>query len=139
MRVLRGDRLGIVGPNGAGKTTLLRLLTGADQPSSGTVKLGASLAEVTLDQQRAARDAGVEMDPMVLVLFGDPKTGTPLMREYPSLALDLPLKALVWADDSGRVRVSTNDPDYLRRRHGLDRAALGGVVALLEGAFRENA
>ena len=56
MRVLRGDRLGIVGPNGAGKTTLLRLLTGADQPDSGTIKLGASLAEVTLDQQRAALD-----------------------------------------------------------------------------------
>jgi len=56
MRVLRGDRLGIVGPNGAGKTTLLRLLTGVDQPDSGTVKLGASLAEVTLDQQRATLD-----------------------------------------------------------------------------------
>ncbi|MDG6093974.1 ABC-F family ATP-binding cassette domain-containing protein [Acetobacter sp. AN02] len=52
LRVLRGDRLGIVGPNGAGKTTLLRLLTGADQPDSGTVTTGASLSMVTLDQQR---------------------------------------------------------------------------------------
>ena len=56
MRVLRGDRLGIIGPNGAGKTTLLRLMTGVDAPDAGTATLGASLAPVTLDQQRAALD-----------------------------------------------------------------------------------
>ena len=56
MRVLRGDRLGIVGPNGAGKTTLLKLLTGADQPSAGEVKIGTNLSQVTLDQQRASLD-----------------------------------------------------------------------------------
>ncbi len=56
LRVLRGDRLGIVGPNGAGKTTLLRLMTGLDQPDAGTVTLGTNLLPVTLDQQRAALD-----------------------------------------------------------------------------------
>lgn len=56
LRVLRGDRLGIVGPNGAGKTTLLRLLTGQDQPDAGTIKIGTNLAVATLDQQRAALD-----------------------------------------------------------------------------------
>ena len=56
MRVQRGDRLGIIGPNGAGKTTLLNLLTGKGQPDSGAVKVGTSLQEVTLDQQRAALD-----------------------------------------------------------------------------------
>ncbi len=56
MRVLRGDRLGIVGPNGAGKTTLLNLLTGKGAPDSGEVRIGTNLAEVTLDQQRAALD-----------------------------------------------------------------------------------
>ena len=56
LRVMRGDRLGIVGPNGAGKTTLLRLLTGADRPDAGRVTLGTNLQPVTLDQQRAALD-----------------------------------------------------------------------------------
>jgi ATP-binding cassette subfamily F protein uup len=56
IRILRGDRLGIVGPNGAGKTTLVRMLTGALEPDSGTVKLGANLAMATLDQKREALD-----------------------------------------------------------------------------------
>jgi len=56
IRILRGDRLGIVGPNGAGKTTLVRMLTGTLDPDSGTVKLGANLAMATLDQKREALD-----------------------------------------------------------------------------------
>jgi ATP-binding cassette subfamily F protein uup len=56
IRILRGDRLGIVGPNGAGKTTLVRMLTGTLEPDTGTVKLGANLAMATLDQKREALD-----------------------------------------------------------------------------------
>jgi len=56
VRVRRGDRLGIIGPNGAGKTTLINLLTGALEPSSGKIKLGANLQMVTLDQKREALD-----------------------------------------------------------------------------------
>ncbi len=88
----------------------------------------------TIDQQAAARDAGIEMDPMVLLVFGNPRGGTPLMQRYPTLAIDLPLKALAWQDGRGGVWVSTNDPAYLQQRHGLDTAAFGGVPALLERA-----
>jgi ATP-binding cassette subfamily F protein uup len=56
LRVLRGDRLGIVGPNGAGKSTLLKLLTGEVVPDSGTIRIGTNLETVTLDQQRATLD-----------------------------------------------------------------------------------
>jgi ATP-binding cassette subfamily F protein uup len=56
LRVLRGDRLGIVGPNGAGKTTLLKLLTGQVAPDRGTIRIGTNLETVTLDQKRAALD-----------------------------------------------------------------------------------
>ena len=56
IRILRGDRIGIVGPNGGGKTTLLNLLTGALAPDTGTVRLGANLAMATLDQRRDSLD-----------------------------------------------------------------------------------
>ena len=59
------------------------------------------------------------MRPMTLVIFGSPAAGTPLMQRYPTLAIDLPLKALAWEDGEGRVWVTTNDPAYLQRRHGM--------------------
>jgi ABC transport system ATP-binding/permease protein len=55
-RVLRGDRVGVIGPNGAGKTTLVNLLTGADAPDSGSVRLGANIEMATLDQHRESLD-----------------------------------------------------------------------------------
>ncbi|NPD67377.1 ABC-F family ATP-binding cassette domain-containing protein [Lichenicola cladoniae] len=61
LRVLRGDRLGIVGSNGAGKSTLLRLLTGLDKPDSGKINVGKSLSVVTLDQQRQSLDANTTL------------------------------------------------------------------------------
>ena len=70
------------------------------------------------------------MRPMVLLLFGNAQGGTPLMQSYPTLAIDLPLKALVWEDAGGRVWVSTNSPEYLQRRHGLAETPFVGVPGL---------
>jgi uncharacterized protein (DUF302 family) len=88
-----------------------------------------------IDQQGAARAVGLAMRPMVLILFGNPRGGTPLMQSYPTLAIDLPLKALVWEDAGGQVWGSTNSPEYMQRRHGLAEAPFVGVPGLLARAL----
>jgi uncharacterized protein (DUF302 family) len=89
-----------------------------------------------INQQGAAEAVGLTMRPMTLILFGNPKAGTPLMQAYPTLAIDLPLKALVWEDAGGRVWVSMNSPDYLRQRHTMADAPFSGVQALVERALK---
>lgn len=85
-----------------------------------------------IDQAAAARDAGIEMGPMELILFGNPAAGTPLMVAHPTLAIDLPLKAVVWEDGHGVVWISYNSSEYLQQRHGLPAPPFGPVAALIE-------
>jgi uncharacterized protein (DUF302 family) len=73
-----------------------------------------------IDQAAEARNVGLEMRPAVVILFGNPKGGTPLMVARPTVAIDLPLKALVWEDDRGTTWLTFNTPALLVRRHGLD-------------------
>ncbi len=87
-----------------------------------------------IDQAAEARAAGLTMRPTVLVIFGDPKAGTPLMNKYPSLAMDLPLKALVWESADGKVWLSYNSPEFLQQRHGMDGPPFGPVSNLLKAA-----
>jgi uncharacterized protein (DUF302 family) len=87
-----------------------------------------------IDQAAAARTAGLVMRPMVLLLFGDPKAGTPLMIRYPSIAIDLPLKALVWESAEGDVLLSYNSPDYLQQRHVLGTPPFAAISTLLQSA-----
>jgi uncharacterized protein (DUF302 family) len=90
-----------------------------------------------IDHSSEAARIGMQMPKTQLVIFGSPKLGTPLMLEAPSIALDLPLKVLVWQDTSGDVWISYNSPQYLAERHGLPAGAnmaLDGVVALAEHA-----
>ena len=81
------------------------------------------LKEITLfiviDHSGEATKVGLEMRPTKLLIFGNPKAGTPPMLATPSIALDLPLKILVWEDSEGKVWLSYNSPDYLKERHGL--------------------
>jgi uncharacterized protein (DUF302 family) len=72
-----------------------------------------------IDHSGEAEKVGMKMRPTKLLIFGNPKGGTPLMIAAPTLAIDLPLKALVWEDSSGKVWVSYNSPEYLRDRHGV--------------------
>ena len=86
----------------------------------------------------AARN-GLAMRPAQLLIFGNPKAGTPLMIASPSVALDLPLKALAWEDASGKVWVSYNTPEYLGARHSVPDALLkniAGIKPLVEMAAR---
>ena len=87
--------------------------------------IDASPANVafTVDHQAGAKSVGLELRPTRLVVFGNPQLGTPLMRERPTAGIDLPLKILVWEDESGRTFVSTNN-ERLARRHRLRRADL---------------
>lgn len=72
-----------------------------------------------VDHSGEAEKAGLKMRPTKVLIFGSPKAGTPLMVAAPSLAIDLPLKALVAEDAAGKVSVTYNDPEYLRERHGV--------------------
>lgn len=81
-----------------------------------------------IDQAAEARAVGLSMRSAVVILFGNPKSGTPLMVARPTAAIDLPLKALVWEDDEGAAWLTYNTPALLVRRHGLD-AALAAKLA----------
>jgi uncharacterized protein (DUF302 family) len=87
-----------------------------------------------IDQAAEARAAGLELRPMVLLIFGDPKAGTPMMIRHPSLAMDLPLKALAWESVDGKVWLSYNSPEFLQQRHGLESPPFGALAGLLAAA-----
>ena len=70
------------------------------------------------------------MPPTKLVIFGSPKAGTPLMLAAPSIAIDLPLKFLVWEDAHGKVWVSYNSAAYLQERHGLPAELLQNIAVI---------
>ncbi len=72
-----------------------------------------------IDHSGEAQEAGLHLRPTKLLIFGNPQAGTPLMVESPTIAIDLPLKILVWADDEGRTQMSYNGPAYLTARHNL--------------------
>jgi uncharacterized protein (DUF302 family) len=80
-----------------------------------------------IDHSGEAEKAGIEMRPTKLLIFGNPKAGTPLMIASPSIAIDLPLKLLVWEDGGGKVWISYNSRSYLQKRHGLPPELLQNI------------
>ena len=77
-----------------------------------------------------AQKVGLTMRPTQLLIFGSPKAGTPLMVARPSIAIDLPLKALAWEDAGGKVWLSYNSPQYLKERHGLPEDLLKNIAGI---------
>ncbi|HTV49126.1 MAG TPA: DUF302 domain-containing protein [Phycisphaerae bacterium] len=86
-----------------------------------------------VDHSGEAQKVGMKMRPTKLLIFGNPKGGTPLMVAAPSVAIDLPLKLLVSEDAGGKVWISYNSPEYLRDRHHVPQELIAniGVVAVL--------
>lgn len=81
-----------------------------------------------IDHSGEARNVGLEMKPTQLLIFGNPKGGTTLMMARPTVAIDLPMKALAWEDKDGKVWLTYNAPELLQERHGLP----GELAARLE-------
>lgn len=92
-----------------------------------------------VDHSGEAAKVGMEMRPTQLLIFGSPKAGTPLMVAAPSLAIDLPLKALAWQDEKHQVWLSYNSPEYLQQRHSIPADLLkniAGIGALVQLAVK---
>jgi uncharacterized protein (DUF302 family) len=85
-----------------------------------------------------AEKAGIPMRNTKLLIFGNPKAGTPLMLASPTAALDLPLKILVWEDGDGKVWLSYNSVEYIRQRHSLP-PELAANIAVIETLARKAA
>jgi len=103
-----------------------------------TIRAKGLMLFAVIDHSGEAAKVGLKMQDAKLVLFGSPKAGTPLMVASPLIALDLPLKALIWKDSEGRVLVSYNSTAYLAERHSLPRDLtknIAGIDAIIDSAL----
>jgi uncharacterized protein (DUF302 family) len=83
-----------------------------------------------VDHSGEAERVGMKMRPTKLLIFGSPKAGTPLMLAAPSIAIDFPLKILVWEDSDAKVWISYNSLEYLQERHGLPQQLLQNIAVV---------
>src|SRR5580658_4250366 len=84
-----------------------------------------------IDFSADAQAAGLALRPELMLIFGNPKAGTPLMVERPTVGIDLPLKLLAWEDATGKSWVAFNDPGYVIERHGLTETLLKNLAAVI--------
>jgi uncharacterized protein (DUF302 family) len=92
-----------------------------------------------IDHAALAADAGLHLRPTIVLMFGNPKGGTPVMEAAPTLAIDLPLKLLIWQDDEGTAHVTYTTMTFLAHRHGLAETdpRVGTFDALLASLANE--
>jgi uncharacterized protein (DUF302 family) len=86
-----------------------------------------------IDHAAGAREIGAPLRPTELLIFGHPKGGTPLMQDHQLAGIDLPIKALAWEDDQGKVWLSYSDAQWLAARHGRGAASRDAVAAIAAG------
>jgi uncharacterized protein (DUF302 family) len=91
-----------------------------------------------IDHSGEAEATGLKMPPTKLLIFGNPKGGTPLMLAAPTVAIDLPLKLLIWEDADGKRWISYTSPQYLKQRHALPDELLKNI-AVIEALATEAA
>jgi uncharacterized protein (DUF302 family) len=91
------------------------------------LKAGGVTLFALIDHSGEAEKIGLKMRPTKLVVFGNPKGGTPLMQAVPTIAIDLPLKILIWEDAAAKVWISYNTPEYLAERHHLPPELLKNI------------
>ena len=80
-----------------------------------------------IDHSGEATRVGMQMRPTKLLIFGNPRAGTSVMLAAPAVAIDLPLKILIWEDAQGKVWITYNDPSYLQRRHNFPSDLLANI------------
>jgi len=100
------------------------------QKLEGILKAKGVKLFALIDHSGEAETAGMKMRPTKLLIFGNPKAGTPLMLASPSIAIDLPLKVLVSEDADGKIWISYNTPGYLEARHGLPPDLLQNIAVV---------
>jgi len=109
------------------------------QPNETMDRLAAAISAhgmailARIDHTAAAAGAGFDLRPTEVLIFGNPRAGTPLMQAAQTMGIDLPLKALVWQDEQGRTWLSYNDPQWLARRHGATVGTDRILSAMAEG------
>jgi len=97
---------------------------------NGLIRAAGATVFALVDHSGEAAKVGMTMRPTKLLIFGNPKSGTPLMIASPSIAIDLPLKVLVWEDADGRVWLSHDSPAYLQARHDVPRELLQNIAVI---------
>ena len=100
------------------------------QKLEGILKAKGVKLFALIDHSGEAEKAGMQMRPTKLLIFGNPKAGTPLMIASPSIAIDLPLKILVWEDADGTAHISYNAPAYLQARHDLPPELIRNIAVV---------
>ena len=127
----RNDRLKTVKSNADFETTWNRLV--------GTIDASPANLFATVDHQANASNAGLELRPTRLAVFGNPNIGTPLMQDSPTAGIDLPLKILVWEDAHGDVMVTTNRVNIFKNKHKVRDTDLDGIRTALNNFLDSSA